>query len=122
MQSDKRKAPRKPLRYSAWIAIEGENRQGCVLSDVSDTGARIEVEQPNKLPDEFVLLLAASNAPRRHCKVIWRDDTHVGVQFRKGTATQEIGKAKQAKKTEAPALVPEADASEEISETEKPAS
>ena len=45
MQKDKRKSRRQPLRYGAWMALDNEKLHGCVLSDISDTGARLDVEE-----------------------------------------------------------------------------
>lgn len=81
MQSDKRKTQRKPLRYSAWITGEGVERIGCVLTDISDSGARIEVENAETVPDHFTLMFTANGGPRRLCKVAWREKGIVGVHF-----------------------------------------
>jgi hypothetical protein len=105
MQSDKRKAPRKPLRYSARVVIEGEENRGCVLTDVSDNGARIEVENSTTLPDKFMLLLAANNGPRRICNVVWRDEGCVGVHFEKRVPATE--KASTRKPEIVPTLIPD---------------
>jgi PilZ domain len=82
MRTNQRKAPRKSVNYPAWIAADGGKKLGCLLSDISESGARIRYEQPETLPDNFVLLLGAGdNAPRRVCRVVWRADAQVGVQF-----------------------------------------
>ena len=41
MIKEKRIARRQPLRYTAWVALSADQRHGCVVSDVSDSGARI---------------------------------------------------------------------------------
>lgn len=81
MKSDKRKAPRKPLRYAAWIALSDQQRANCFLADISDSGARLDVEDGARIPDRFVLLLAQHNAPKRYCTVIWRETNQLGVRF-----------------------------------------
>ena len=53
MVKDKRKARRQPMRYTAWVALSAEQRHGCALSDVSDTGARIDVQDSTAIPDQF---------------------------------------------------------------------
>ena len=85
MKSDKRKEPRKPLRYAARIVLEDGSRKDCRLSDISESGARIDVDDPDGLSATFLLLLAGSNGPRRNCTVIWREKGQVGVAFRRGT-------------------------------------
>jgi hypothetical protein len=83
MPSDKRKAHRRQLRYTAWISLGPKKLQGCVVADISDSGARLGVENSKTVPTNFVLLLAASGKPRRKCRVVWRNGAQVGVEFQK---------------------------------------
>lgn len=69
------------MRYGAVLILEGDAQRDCVLSDISDTGARIDVETADELPDCFTLLLSGNGAPRRKCRVVWRQPTQVGVNF-----------------------------------------
>ena len=78
---DKRKAPRRPMRYTAWIALAPGKLQGCALADISDTGGRIDVETSDAIPDSFVLWLARNGSARRKCRVIWRKPRQIGVAF-----------------------------------------
>jgi hypothetical protein len=78
---DKRRSVRRPVRYTAWIAERGKELQGCVLADISDTGARLNVPEPAKLPDEFFLCLSTQGSARRRCSVAWRSKAQVGVRF-----------------------------------------
>ena len=86
MIREKRIARRQPLRYTAWVALTANQRHGCVVSDVSDTGARIDVQDSKVLPDHFVLMLTSNGAARRYCRVMWRKPTQVGVKFAKTLA------------------------------------
>jgi hypothetical protein len=81
MITNKRKSLRRPMRYTAWIALEGKGLRGCVLWDISATGARIEVDDAESLPDEFILFLSSRGAARRRCRAAWRKPGQVGVQF-----------------------------------------
>jgi hypothetical protein len=81
MKSDKRKSVRRSMHYTAWIARKGEPLEGCVLSDISEKGARIDVENAESIPDEFMLFLSARGTPRRQCNVAWRDGNQIGVKF-----------------------------------------
>jgi hypothetical protein len=91
MLKDKRHAYRRAIRYTAWVALEGEQLHGCVLSDISDSGARIDVEASKTLPDRFVLLLSSRGTPRRHCRVIWREPTQIGVTFERKLTAADSG-------------------------------
>jgi hypothetical protein len=112
MISDKRKARRQPLRYTAWVALTAEQRHGCVVSDVSDTGARIDVQDSKIIPDSFVLMLTSNGAARRYCRVVWRKPTQVGVKFERNMAEATLAPKSDAdaKATPAPDATP-ADAS-----------
>ena len=83
MLGDKRKAPRRQLRYTAWISLGLKKLQGCVVADISDIGARLQVENAKTVPDHFVLLLSASGKPKRKCRVIWRKGEEIGLEFEK---------------------------------------
>jgi hypothetical protein len=52
--------------------LEADQRCECLITNISDRGAHINVADPEALPDSFVLLLAENGATRRRCRVIWR--------------------------------------------------
>ena len=108
MIKEKRLARRQPLRYTAWVAVTAEQRLGCVVSDISDTGARIDVQDSNVIPDQFVLLLSSNGAARRFCRVVWRKPTQMGVKFERSLA--DAANATLAPKADADADVPAPDA------------
>jgi hypothetical protein len=86
MHKDKRKNKRKPIRYTAWLAVENSPLHGCVVADISDSGAKLDVENSENLPDKFVLLLSRRTSLRRLCRAVWRTRTQIGVHFEKGFA------------------------------------
>lgn len=69
------------MRYHAVLVLEGDMQRSCMLSDISETGARIDVDPTDELPDRFVLLLSGNGAPRRKCRIVWRAPAQVGVNF-----------------------------------------
>ncbi len=89
MAKDKRKAVRRPIRYTAWMALADNELHGCVLSDISDTGARIDIDESKEIPDEFTLWLSSSGAARRKCKVVWRKPRQLGVTFARRISNAE---------------------------------
>jgi len=50
-----------------------------MVSDISQTGARILIDASVNLPPEFTLLL--SQNVKRQCKIVWRSEKQVGVRF-----------------------------------------
>jgi len=82
MSRDRRKARRSIVRhFGVILSGDGSTRFPCMLIDVSASGARLELRAPSKVPDEFTLLLSRDAAVRRKCKVSWRSEAAVGVQF-----------------------------------------
>ena len=81
MTKDKRKALRRTMRYTAWMAFEPNVLHGCVLADISETGARIDIDDSKSIPDSFMLLLASNGSAKRKCKVVWRKPRQMGVTF-----------------------------------------
>lgn len=78
---DKRRAPRRPMRYTAWIVLAPGQLQGCVVADISDTGGRLNVEDGEAVPGTFMLWLASNGSAQRKCRVVWRQKQQVGVTF-----------------------------------------
>ena len=75
MNTDNRKHPRRDIERSVSIKVS----ISAVLRDVSALGARLSVDEPARLPDTFVLEL--SEKLSRWCRVAWRTDKEVGVEF-----------------------------------------
>ena len=78
---DKRKSKRREVRYAARVQLESGRTAGCVMSDVSDTGARLQVPFPDKVPERFPLWLTVDGSARRTCRVVWRKSREIGVAF-----------------------------------------
>jgi hypothetical protein len=79
---EQRRNKRQSLGYHAQIeAIGGDGALDCTIKDVSETGARVAADSPDRLPDEFILRLTKDGATRRLCKVVWRTEREAGVSF-----------------------------------------
>lgn len=77
-----RKRRRHTLRYAAWVAIgDSSPAKGCVVADVSETGARLELQVPGDVPKEFWLLLSRNGRVRRRCEVVWQTGDQVGARY-----------------------------------------
>src|SRR5215212_4780845 len=53
----------------------------CTLADVSQGGTKLMVERPSTVPETFVLMLSSGARLHRKCKIQWRSETAIGVQF-----------------------------------------
>jgi PilZ domain len=77
-----RRSVRENVQFPAWIDIgDGSRPRRCEVLDVSEGGARIMVPSQDQLPKEFWLVLSNERTRRRHCRMVWRSDTQVGVAY-----------------------------------------
>jgi hypothetical protein len=53
----------------------------CVIWDVSEGGARIAIANPQAITDEITLLLLRDATHGTRCRVAWRTDEQIGLQF-----------------------------------------
>jgi len=58
----------------------GELTRSCVLSNLSNEGAKITGVRAATFPDEFMLRVTPHGRIRK-CRVLWRTDDALGVQF-----------------------------------------
>jgi len=70
-----RKAERHPVHIPAYVTAGAQDRQSCIIHDVSLKGARLTVGSKADLPDEFTLVFT------RNCRVVRRSDGQIGVEF-----------------------------------------
>jgi len=77
-----RAAPRQRVLKSGVIEFNGGTID-CVVRNLSQTGAALEVATPVGIPAEFNLLMSGDRA-HQHCKVVWRKDKRIGVRFASG--------------------------------------
>lgn len=75
----KRAALRQRVLKSASIEFNG-GVIDCVIRNISETGAALEVASPLGIPETFNLVLSGDQ-PRRRCQVAWRRDKRIGVAF-----------------------------------------
>jgi hypothetical protein len=87
---ESRRSRRTPKRQGAWIGLQG-GRIPCVIWDLSPEGARLAAPRSKKLPDTFALLLTRDGKSRQFCRVAWRSDTQVGIQFIEALDEDDIG-------------------------------
>ena len=89
MDGEKRRDHRQILKYPAKIDLgDGSPLLPCILADISVSGAKVMVEGASKLPERFSLLLTAKHDSVRRCKVMWREDNLLGLQFMKFPAVK----------------------------------
>jgi hypothetical protein len=75
---DRRRSPRRQVFKVATISWHNAPTIHCVVRDISDGGACLEIHEP--VPDSFVLIL--DDVPHT-CRVVWRYSNRVGLEFLK---------------------------------------
>ena len=77
---DGRKGLRRAIfQMGSVIDPSGKAVTACVVREVSDTGARLELREDVELPKDFTLVLA-DKGPRT-CKTVWQLSIVAGVRF-----------------------------------------
>ncbi|MFL5239225.1 MAG: PilZ domain-containing protein [Rhizomicrobium sp.] len=74
------------------MGTDGTWRRSCVLADISESGAKLQIEgSPDVLrAKEFFMLLSTTGLAFRCCELIWVDGSNVGVHFvQKGSSKQK---------------------------------
>ncbi len=80
--SDLRKHKRREVHYPVWIVVEpGRPPHQCMLLNVSQGGAKIEIDEQLEPPAQFTLLLSVRGRSPRSCRVVWRNGKSMGVEF-----------------------------------------
>jgi hypothetical protein len=76
---EKRANPRKKVLMSGTIKF-ADRMINCLISDMSVSGASIEVTKPNDIPERFDLVFKADQA-HIPCHIVWRQEERIGVAF-----------------------------------------
>ena len=66
------------------MAIDGTWRLPCKIEDVSETGAKLAVDEPidGRPLKEFFLLLSSTGSAFRRCELAWVNGDTLGVTFK----------------------------------------
>jgi PilZ domain len=77
-----KRAARKSLSRPGWITFEGGfAARPCLVKDMSTTGAKVSIDDPNTLPARLRLAFSRDARTGRPCEVVWRRGKTVGVRF-----------------------------------------
>ena len=78
----KKRESRKSMHQSGWITLEGGfAARPCVVQDMSTTGAKVTIDDPNTLPAKLRLAFSRDARTGRNCEVVWRRGKSVGIKF-----------------------------------------
>ena len=76
---EKRRHQRTEINEPAYVSAGGSVMR-CVVKNISQEGAAIDVENPAFVPAQFRLVMA-SDSSTRDCTVIWIQEKRIGVSF-----------------------------------------
>jgi hypothetical protein len=80
--SERRQVPRFPMSGPAKIIVaEGQPAIDCTVCEIAASGASLEVAAEVQLPETFFVLPDDGDASAYRCRLVWRDDTRVGIRF-----------------------------------------
>ena len=66
----------------AWISVgDGRPLRNCMLIDISDSGAKVELEDAGDIPGIFSLWRSRHGHPRYSRRIVWSLKNEIGVQF-----------------------------------------
>jgi PilZ domain len=82
MAAAKKREIRKSVQQPGWITLDGGfAARPCVVQDLSSTGAKVTVDDPNTLPGRLRLAFSRDARTGRSCEVVWRRGKTVGIEF-----------------------------------------
>jgi len=77
---DRRASPRRVVDCPGSIVCDAQGKTlECVVADISDGGARLVVS--GGVPEEFGLVIDGDTGAEHSCRVVWRLDDEIGVEF-----------------------------------------
>jgi hypothetical protein len=76
---DKRDSPRYRVMKPGTIGFDGSGVD-CLVCNVSQSGAAIEVKGHIDIPESFNLMVASERI-NKNCRVVWRKYQRLGVAF-----------------------------------------
>ena len=79
---NKRNKNRQRVLKAGLITFNGAGIN-CLVRNMSDTGAALEVESQIGIPSTFDLAIAADHFTQ-HCQVVWRKEKRIGIAFNSG--------------------------------------
>jgi hypothetical protein len=82
MGIENRKDLRRFVRQPAMMVNrDGSILGSCTMLDVSASGAKLQPRAPVEVPDDFILVLSKNGHVLRQCRLVWRSEAAIGVQF-----------------------------------------
>jgi hypothetical protein len=75
-----RQSQRQRILKAGTISFNQAAGIDCIVRNVSDTGASLEIESPVGIPNDFTLVINKDDV-KRPCRIAWRSARRIGVRF-----------------------------------------
>lgn len=74
--------PRHNTQHQAWMLLDGGfAKRNCTILNLSSTGARIKLSENNAIGNDLSLALTGDVRKVTRCRLVWRKDSVIGVEF-----------------------------------------
>lgn len=74
--------PRQATQHYAWMTLDGGfAKRNCTILNLSTGGARIKLSDGRPIGSALNLALTKDVRKVTHCRLIWRKDSIIGVEF-----------------------------------------
>lgn len=74
--------PRHTTQHPAWMMLDGGfAKRDCTVLNLSAGGARVRLSNSAPLSSNLSLALTKDVRKVTHCRLIWRKDSVIGVEF-----------------------------------------
>lgn len=78
--TEQRKKPRLRTLKSGSISFDYASGIDCIIRNLSEAGACLEVDTPVGVPNAFTLIIKPELI-KRQCQIAWRKARRIGVRF-----------------------------------------
>jgi hypothetical protein len=80
VMNEHRKQQRQRVLKAGMIALDGGAAVDCIVRNISEAGASLEIESPVGIPNNFTLVIKADKFTRP-CHIAWRKARRIGIRF-----------------------------------------
>jgi PilZ domain len=87
----RRAAKRQRVLKAGKIVLDNLTSIACTIRDVSETGAKVRVDESNAVPHKFRLVILADNTIR-DAQIAWKRDGEIGVNFTSAAKSSALRK------------------------------
>ena len=85
-----RSESRKEVGRKAWLDIgSGRPLLACTLIDISQSGAKLALDDAAQVPPTFGLRLTRDGSPTFSCRIVWRNTDALGIAFAKAAESMD---------------------------------